>query len=316
MTRFLLRRVLGLVLTLLLAVTAMFGLLHASSSSPVNTLPPTVAADPAARAEFQARHGLDRPIVVQWWRYVTGLARGDLGVSITNGVPVAESLATSAPVSLELGLLATALAVVPGVAVGIAAGRRHGSIVDGTARFGTLLAISIPSYWLAVLCLVLIGERYPDLLPGAGGFVTFGEDPAANLQSLLLPAVVLGLAGFAMIARALRSTLIDVYQSDQVRFARAMGMSEGPILRRIALPAAAPAAVTVLGLVVGTLITGTVLVESVFQLPGMGQLMVHAFVSYDYPLALGASIVTAILFLGTNVAVDIIVHAFGGRPTS
>lgn len=313
MTRYVLRRLVALLGTVLVAVTALFLLLHASSSSPVNSLPPQVAANPEARQAYLEERGLDGSLASQYVGYLGRLARGDLGESVYDGSSVWSAITTSAPVSLQLGLLAAVVAVIPGVAVGVAAARRHGRWPDGVARVGTLLAISVPSYWLAVLCIVLVGERAPDLVPGAGGFRTFSDDPVANLRSLLLPALVLGLSGFAMIARSLRAALIEVYDGDQVRFARAMGTSERDILRRIALRAAAPASITVLGLVVATLVSGTVLIEHVFQIPGMGQLMVTAFGRQDYDLALGTAIVTAVLFLTVNLLVDVAVHALDPR---
>lgn len=313
MSRYLLRRLAAMALTVLVAVTALFLLLHSSSSSPVNSLPPAVAADPEARAAFEEARGLDGSLLDQYGRYLGRLVRGDLGESVYDGSSVWSAIRVSAPVTFQLGAFAAVVAIVPGIAVGIAAGRRHGRWPDSASRLGTLLAISIPSYWLAVLCLVLVGERAPDLVPGAGGFRTFGEDPAANLRALILPSIVLGLSGFAMIARSLRTGLIAAYDSDQVRFARAMGSTERQILRRITLRAAAPSTITVLGLVIATLASGTVLVEHVFQIPGLGQLMVTAFSRQDYDLALGTSIVTALVFLVINLVVDVAVHLLDPR---
>lgn len=291
----------------------MFGLLHASPGSPVNNLPPAVAADPEIRAAVMAEKGLDRPLVDQYGRYLRDLATGDLGSSLYDGSSVAQSIAATAPVSFELGAMATVMAVIPGVALGIASARRHGRRFDGGSRLVTVLAISVPSYWLAVLCLVMVGERYPDLLPRAGGLPSFSTDPGGNLQAIMLPALVLGLSAFAMIARSLRTSLVEVYDGDDVRFARAMGMSERHILTRIALRNAAPSTITVAGLLIGGLISGTVLVENVFQLPGLGQLMVLAFIRQDYPLALGTALATAVIFLGLNLAVDMAVVAFDPR---
>jgi peptide/nickel transport system permease protein len=180
-------------------------------------------------------------------------------------------------------------------------------------RVATVVAISIPSYWLAVLCLVVAGERWPDLVPGAGGFTRFGEDPLASVRALLLPAVVLGLGGFAMVARSLRASLAGVLDGDDVHFARAMGMPERQVLGRIALRAVAPSTVTVVGLLLGGLVSGTLLVENVFALPGLGQLMVTAFTRGDHPLALGTALVTALVFLGLNLAVDVAVVALDPR---
>lgn len=313
MTGYVLRRLLALVATVLVALTAMFGLLHASPSSPVNSLPPAVAADPEARAAFLADRGLDRPLVVQYAGYLGDVATGDLGTSLYDGSSVAGSIAATAPVSMELGLLAALVAIVPGALVGITAARHHGRAPDAAARLATLLAISIPSYWLAVLCLVVVGERAPDLLPDAGGFTPFGEDPAANLRVMVLPAVVLGLAGFAMVARSLRTSLVEILDGDDVRFARSLGMPERQVVRRIALRNAAPSAVTVVGLLLGGLVSGTVLVENVFQIPGLGQLMVTAFTRDDYPLALGTALATAVVFLGLNLVVDLVLHAVDPR---
>lgn len=310
---FVLRRLLVLAATIWLATTAMFLLLHASPSSPVNNLPPAVAADPEARAAVMAEKGLDRPLVEQYLAYLGDVATGDLGTSLYDGSSVGAAVRATVPVSFELGLLAAGFAIVPGALVGITAARHHGRAVDGASRLATIAAISVPSYWLAVLCLVVVGERYPDLLPSAGGYTPFGEDPLRNLQAMLLPAIVLGLGGFAMVARALRSSLVEILDGEDVRFARAMGMPERQVVRRIALRRAAPSTVTVLGLLVGGLVSGTVLVENVFQIPGLGQLMVTAFTRDDYPLALGTALATATVFLGLNLLVDLAVHALDPR---
>jgi len=313
MSGYVLRRLALALVTLVAALTGLLALLHASPGSPVNALPPAVAADPGARAAFLADRGLDRPFVVQWARYLGHAARGDLGTSLYDGSSVAGAVAGSVSVSIELGGLAALVAVVGGGAVGVAAARRPGGVVDGVVRVGSLLAISTPSYWLAVLALVVVGERAPDLVPGAGGLPTWSEDPLRHLQALLLPALVLGLGGFAMVARSVRQTFGEVLDGPQVRFARAAGLSEGQVLRRVALRGAAPATITLVGLLVAGLVSGTVLIENVFQLPGLGQLAVTAIGRDDYPLALGCALATAVLLLATNVAVDLAVLAFDPR---
>lgn len=316
MTGFVLRRLLVLVATVWVATTAMFLLLHASPGSPVNNLPPAVAADPEARAAVMAEQGLDRPLLEQYLAHLGDVVTGDLGTSLYDGSSVGAAIRTTVPVSLELGLLAAGFAIVPGALLGITAARHHGRAADGAARLATIAAISVPSYWLAVLCLVVVGERYPDLLPSAGGYTALGDDPLRNLRAMVLPAVVLGLGGFAMVARALRSSLVEILDGDDVRFARAMGMPERQVVRHIALRRAAPSTVTVLGLLVGSLVSGTVLVENVFQIPGLGQLMVTAFTREDYPLALGTALATAAIFLGLNLLVDVAVHALDPRVRS
>ncbi|HWJ98316.1 MAG TPA: ABC transporter permease [Acidimicrobiales bacterium] len=313
MIPYLLRRVAALAVTVLLALTMMFFLLHASPGSPVDSMGAQVAADPAAREAITESQGLDRPLLEQYGSYLGGLVRGDLGTSIYDGSSVRTTIATAAPVSAELGLLAIAVTVIPGLAAGIVAARRHGRAADGVVRVITLVAVSLPSYWLAVLCLIWIGERYPDLLPNAGGFVSFSEDPIANLQVMVLPAIVVGLSGFAIVARSVRSALVEAHGTDEVRFGRAAGLSERDVTRKLALRRAAPPSLAVAGLVVGGLLTGTVLVENVFQIPGLGSLMVTAFTRDDYPLALGCALVTAVVLLSVNLAVDVVLHLLDPR---
>lgn len=306
MLSFVLRRLVGVAVMLVVVITGMFALLHLSPVSPVSSLPPAVAADPAARAAVEERLGLDQPLLVQYRDYMGGLLRGDMGTSLYDGSSVADQIAAALPASLELGSLAALFALIPGLALGAWAARRHGRAVDGGARVLTVIALSVPSYWLAVVCLVVVGERFPDLLPNAGGFTPFSEDPIANLQVMLLPAVVLGLPTFALVARSLRSSLIEVLSFDYVTFARANGMAERSIMRRIALRNAFIPTLTIMGMLIGGLVAGTVLVENVFQLPGLGQLLVTAFVRQDYPLALGACITTATIFLLLNLVVDVL----------
>lgn len=301
---YILRRVVGVLVVMFAVVTAMFLLLHASPVSPVNQLAPQVAADPVARAAVEHRMGLDRPLVVQYGDYIGGLLTGDFGVSLYDGSSVADQIGRALPVSLELGFLAALLAGIPAVLLGTWSALRQGRAVDQATRVVTVVAMSLPGYWLAVVLLVTVDN--PDYLPGAGGFVRFSEDPVRNLQVLLLPALVLGLAAFAMVTRSLRGGLVEAYASDHVAFARAMGASRTQVLRRVALRGAVVPTLTVAGVLIGGLLSGTVLVESVFQIPGIGQLMVTAFQRQDYQLALGCCVATAAIFLVLNLVVDLL----------
>lgn len=306
MTNYLVRRVLGVVVVMFAVVTGLFLLLHASPVSPVNQLAPQVAADPVARAAVEHRMGLDRPLPTQYLDYVGDALRGDFGTSLYDGTSVAGQLGRALPISLELGLLACVFAVIPAVLLGVWSVLRRGGVVDHGTRVLSVVAMSLPGYWLAVIALVVVGDSHPDLLPNAGGFVTFGEDPATNLKVLVLPAIVLGLATFAMLTRSLRGGLADAMASDHVLFARAMGGSRLLTLRRVALRGALLPTLTVAGVLLGGLLSGTVLIENVFQIPGIGQLMVTAFQRQDYPLALGACVATSAIFLLLNLVVDLL----------
>lgn len=313
MTGFVLRRLAGFMVTLLVGLSLLFVLLHALPGGEAAGLAPSVAADPGARAAVAEAQGLDRPLREQYVDHIGGLLTGDLGTSLSDGSPVADAVGTAVPVSLQLGLFAALLGVVPGLVAGAAAALRPHAPADGGVRVVALLAVSIPSYWLAVLLLVQVGDRWPDLVPQAGGFVTFGEDPVVNLRALLLPALVLGVGTFGVVARTTRTALVEVLAGDDVRFARAMGLSERHVLTHVALRNAAPTAVTVAGLVVAGLLAGTVLVENVFQLPGLGQLLVASFGRHDYPVAVAAASVTAVAYLGLNLVVDLALHALDPR---
>lgn len=313
MSRYILGRSLAAAASAFVALSAMFLLLHASPASPINSLPPSVAADPAAKQAVLHEHGLDRPLADQYVSYVANAARGDLGTSLYDGSSVGDDVAAAAPVSLTLGGLAALVALLLGAGLALVSLRYRGRAGDAIARVLTIAGFSLPAYWLAVLCLVVVGERYPDLLPSAGGYVHFSADPAANLRSLLLPALVLGLGGAALVGRSLRVSLIEALDGDDVRFARAMGMSERQVATRIALRKAAPGAVTVTALMVGNLVAGSILVEGVFQLPGLGQLMITAFGRGDHPLALGAAAVTMLLYLLLNLGADLATCAIDPR---
>lgn len=316
MLSFLGRRLASMAVVLFLVLTGMFFTLHLAPGSPVNNLPPTVAADPAARAAYEARLGLDQPLLVQYGTYLRNLATGDLGESLLDGSSVADQISTRLPVSLELGLLAGLWSVLVGFGIGVASVVHRRRYTDSVTRVGTILGLSMPAYWLAVLATILVGSRFPDLLPSGAGYVRFGDDPVANLTAMLLPALVLGLSTCALVARTLRASLLDVMSSDYVTFARAMGHSRLAVVRRVGLRGALLPTLTVVGLLLGGLVSGTVLIESVFQIPGVGQLMVTAFLRKDYPLAMGLSIVTAVLFLVLNLVIDALYYVVDPRTRS
>lgn len=316
MLRFILRRAGVMVFILWMVITGMFFLLHLAPGSPVNSLPPAVAADKVARAAYEANLGLDKSLIMQYVDYMRGLLTGDMGRSLFDGSSVFAQVKSHLPVSLELGTLAAVGSMIPGFFIGIWGAIRHGGAGDSVGRIFTVLTLSVPAYWLAVLCLVFVGQQFPAMLPNAGGFVPFQEDPLVNLTVMFLPALVLGLSTFALVARSLRSSLLDILSFDYVTFANSMGMRRAGVMRRIAVRNAVIPTLTIIGVLLGTLVSGTVLVEAVFQIPGLGQLMVTAFIRQDYPLALGCSIATAIIFLMLNLVVDALYYVVDPRTKS
>ncbi|MGH3261481.1 MAG: ABC transporter permease [Trebonia sp.] len=307
------RRLLNLVLVLFAVVTAMFFLLHLAPGSPINTMPAAVTANPAARAAYAKALGLNGSLFVQYLDYLRGLATGNFGHSYFSGASVSQLIGQHLPVTIELCGIAAIGSLLPGFVVGAWVGMRSGGRADGIVRVGTVVSLSLPSFWLAVVAIVVLGSRFPQLLPQAGGFVAFGADPLGNLQVMIVPAFVLGLGVFAFLARSARVALVSVASSDYVGFAEAMGMRERLVLARIALRNAVIPVLTVAGVLSGTLLSGSVLVESIFQIPGIGQLMVTAYLQKDYQVALGTSIVIAAIFLATNLAIDMLNYVIDPR---
>ncbi|MEU8802400.1 ABC transporter permease [Spirillospora sp. NPDC048819] len=311
MLRYLGRRIAGLAVVLFVVLTMVFFMLRAAPGSPADAylgMNPT----PEKRAAVEERFGLDEPIWTQYATFVGNLLRGDLGDSLFSDRPVTEIIGERLPVTLELGLLALLFWVVVGLAAGTLAARRRDSFTDGAVRVVSVIALSIPSFWLGLVLVVVFGLYIEGVLPSSG-WVGFGADPVQNLRSVVLPGIALGLAAGAVIARTLRGSLIETQRTDYVSFARAMGMSERGIMRRIALRNAIIPTATVIGLMVGLFISGTVLVENIFNIPGIGQTIVGAFRQHDYPLAIGCTLVTAAVFLVANLAVDFLYFALDPR---
>ncbi|WP_106398829.1 ABC transporter permease [Actinocorallia populi] len=311
MLRYVGRRVAGLALVLLIVLTLVFFMLRAAPGGPVDAylgMNPT----PEKRAEVEHRFGLDQPIWVQYVKFLGNLLSGDLGNSLFSDRPVSAIIGERLPVTLELSLAAFLFWIVVGLAAGALAARRRDSFTDGFVRVVSVIALSIPSFWLALVLVAVFGLFIKGVLPSSG-WVPFTEDPLGNLRGVVLPAFALGLGSGAIIARTLRASMIETAQADYVSFARAMGLNERRILRDITLRNAIIPTATVIGLMLGVFVSGTVLVETVFNIPGIGQTIVGAFRQQDYPLAIACTLVTASVFLMANLVVDLLYFVLNPR---
>jgi peptide/nickel transport system permease protein len=218
----------------------------------------------------------------------------------------------AAPSTIELTLLAVFVSSLVAVGLGMAAASRRGGRRDTAIRVGTVIAISIPNFWLALLLVLLFGLWVPGVFPSSG-WVSLGSDPWQNLLHAALPAFVLGLPNLAIVTRTLRVSMLEALDSDYVRFGRSRGLGEPRLLRSLALPNAVIPTTTVIGLAVGLLISGTVIVENVFSIPGVGRLMVSSFQQKDYPVAIGATLFTAVAFIIVNLIVDMLYAVLNPR---
>jgi peptide/nickel transport system permease protein len=303
MGAFLLRRTGQSLVTLLLATIVVFFGIRALPGDPALALAGE-ERDPTALAEVRAQYGLDQPILVQYWRWLTEMASGNLGESLRTGISVAETILTRIPVTLELALLSLLVAILLGVGSGVLAAVRRGSWVEWLANMAALLGLSVPSFWLGIM-LILVFAIILGWLP-ASGYVSPLSDPVGNLQRMVLPSLVLGTQFAAILTRQTRSAMLESLGADYVRTARAKGLSERQVVLGHALRNSWITVLTLLGLRLGLLISGAVITEQVFVIPGFGRLIVEAVFTRDYPIIQGVAIVSAVAYILANLGVDLL----------
>jgi len=265
----------------------------------------STALSPEQLASLRAYFGLDQPLYQQYWTWLTSLLRGDFGYSIRTGRPVLVEITERLPATLELAVAATVIAVAIGLPLGLLSAMRPRSRADVVARIGGLIGLSLPSFWLGTLIIVFF-SLYLRWLPNTGGYVDFVHDPLGNLALIVLPALTLGVALAAATMRMTRSAMLDVLSADYVRTAWAKGLAGALIVRRHVLKNGLIVVVTLLGIQVGQLLGGTVVVEEIFSIPGVGRMLLAAIVQRDYALVQGGVLVIAILFVLVNIVVDLL----------
>jgi peptide/nickel transport system permease protein len=259
-------------------------------------------ADEVLRAE-RARLGLDQALWRQYLDWIAGLGRGDLGLSMWTGRPVAQEIRIRLGLSLELTLLATLLAALVAIPLGILAAVRRATWVDYLLRLFTLSGLSMPSFWVGVM-IVLVLLRVFQWSPPLT-FTSLWEDPVANLSQLVWPALVVGFRSAALAARMMRSALLDALGDDYIRTARAKGLSEPAVVRRHAVRNALLPVITVVGLESAVILGGLVVTEQVFNLNGLGKLLLEAVTRRDYTLTQALVMLSASAFVMMNLVVDL-----------
>jgi peptide/nickel transport system permease protein len=288
--------------TLLAASVLVFLALNVLPGDPAAVMLGTEAR-PDTLLALRHQMGLDQPLALRWWHWLAGILRGDLGTSHTYGVPVAELVAARAEVSVPLAALALLLAVAIGIPAGLFAASRHGRMADAGTMMAAQIGLSVPSFWIGIL-LVLLFAITLRWLP-AGGFPGWKAGILPCLQALLLPALALGLPQAAVLARVTRTALVETARLDFVRTGRAFGLTRAEALRRHALPNALPPIVTVIGLQFSFLLAGTVVVENVFYLPGLGRLVFQSIGGRDLPTLMSVTMLLVATVVLVNLAVDL-----------
>ena len=261
-------------------------------------------ASPAMVAELKRFFGLDQPWWQQYGRWVAALAHGDLGTSWRTGKPVVALILERLPVTIELTSLAVGFAMLLGIPAGIRSATRRDQTIDNVTRVGTLLGLSIPVFWQGTM-LILFFSIYLRWMPPVM-WVDFFADPGRNLTIMALPALCLGTASAANIARTTRACMLDVLRSEYIRTAAAKGLADRLVVLKHALKNALIPIVTVAGLQIGILLGGTVVVEEVFTLPGIGRLVLWSIYQRDYPLTQSTILFVAVMFMAINLAVDVL----------
>jgi peptide/nickel transport system permease protein len=303
LTAFLVRRIAGLLATLLAASLVVFLVLSVLPGDPASLMLGTSARDDTLAA-LRRQMGLDQPA---WWRYLTwiwALVQGDLGVSYTYGVPVAELVAARAVVSLPLACMAVCISISVAIPVGVFAASRRGQAADAGLMGAAQIGVSLPNFWLGLLLILLFAVTlgwFP-----ASGFAGWEKGLGAGLWSLLLPALALGLPQAAILSRVTRSSVLETLGEDFVRTARAKGLTRRAALWRHAVPNALIPVVTIIGLQFSFLLAGTVIIENVFTLPGMGRLMFQSIAQRDLIVVQDLVVMLAGSVILVNFLVDIL----------
>jgi ABC-type dipeptide/oligopeptide/nickel transport system permease component len=323
MTSFLLRRVSQTVIVLLSVSVIVFSLIHLTPGDPVDVIFAGENVSAEQKDAYRQQLGLDQPMPVQYAQFVGSAATGDLGRSIRRGTPVSSLIASALPATIELTLAAVVIAVVIAVPVALVAALRRGSWWDRTGSVGALFGISMPSFWLGIMFILIFAVRLSVLPPtgrldhGLGlqrltGIAVLDSTLTGNwaalrsaLLHLVLPAITLGTAIAATMMRVLRSGLLEVKHQDYVDALKARGLRFRTTVTHL-LRNALPATVTVMGIRIGALLGGAIVVETVFSWPGLGRLIVDAIRARDYPVVQGAVLVMAVLFTLINLSADLI----------
>jgi peptide/nickel transport system permease protein len=294
------RNRLALMVFVLFGVTiVIFGMVRVLPGDPAFLILGDRATEESAAA-LRVQLGLTKPLLEQYWDFMSGIPQGKFGMSLLYRQPVGDLVLRRVPVSIYLAMYAMVLAAIITMTFGITAALKKGRFADHAIRVVFLLFLTTPSFWLGILLILLFSLRL-HLFPVAG----YGETFVDHARYLFLPALTLALGLSAVLIRNLRGQIILVQRSDYVRTARAKGLFEGQVLQRHVLRNALMPVITIFGLQFGYLVGGTVVVETVFAIPGMGQLLIQSITARDYPVVQAITLISAFLVIIVNLAVDI-----------
>lgn len=302
MLLFIVRRFLTAIPTLIIVTLMVFGIQRMLPGDPALIIAGE-QRDPEVIAYIRERYRLDEPVPVQYVAWLSQVVRGDLGQSIRTNQPVTQLIFQKLPVTIELALLSMLVALVIAIPIGVLSAVRKNTAVDYAGTLFALSGLSVPNFWLGIMLILLVSVQW-NLLP-ASGYVEFNRDPIENLRRMIMPSLVLGTGLAAVIMRQMRASMLEVLKQDYVRTARAKGLFGRRVVLRHALRNALIPVVTLIGLQMGALLSGAVLTEQVFTIPGFGKLIVDAVFNRDYAVVQGVVLFTAAAYIFINLLVDI-----------
>ena len=302
MLSFISRRLLIAIPTILLVSIFVFGLQKLLPGDPILALAGE-ERDPEVIELLREKYHLNEPVIVQYAYWLGNAIQGDLGISLRTNQPVLQLIGQKLPVTIQLAAMAMTIALVIGIPMGILSAVKRGTPLDYVANMVALSGLSIPNFWLGIMLILLVSVKL-GWLP-ASGYVSPWEDPKRSLETMIMPAFVLGTALAATLMRHTRSAMLGVLRSDYVRTARAKGMLEPTVIGKHAFRNALIPVVTLVSLLFGELIAGAVLTEQVFTIPGFGKLIVEAVFTRDYAVVQGIVLCTAVGFIIMNLLADV-----------
>ncbi len=303
MLTFVARRGLGMLISTLLVISITFILMQLIPGDPAAVMLGSNAT-PEQIEQLRASWGLDRPMLVQFYRYFVNFLHGDLGQSLFYRRPVLQIIGERAETSTFLGVMALLVVVGVGIPAGVISSLKQDSWTDNALLLVALAGASIPSFWLGLMLMVVVAGKW-HLLPSSGFTSVFNTGNLTNLKNLILPALSLGFVNAALVARTARSSMLDVLRADYITTARAKGLAERVVIVKHALRNASIPIITVISFTFASLVSGAVVTENVFALPGVGSLIVQSVLKRDYPVIQGIMMVVAILYVLVNFATDL-----------
>jgi peptide/nickel transport system permease protein len=301
--RLIVRRLISVPPVLLVVSFAVFLLLELVPGNPAVTLAGGASATPAQIARVRRQLHLNDPVLVQYWHWLWGVLHLNFGKSLATGLPVSTQLASRFPVTLSLVVAASVVAIVIGVPLGVASGLRPHSVIDAGARAISSVGVAMPNFWLAVILVSAFAVQVK-LFPSSG-FTQPTSSFAQWARDIVLPALALGIAVAAALARQLRGAIVDVMDAPYVRTAWAKGITRSRVVSRHVLKNAAMPAITVLGLQIGYLLGGAVIIEQIFAIPGLGTYMLQGITDHDLPVVQGVALLFVLFQMGMSLLVDL-----------